>query len=88
VASEGGQDGNERVLIALDELVRADGAHFELVGVEQARVQLRLVIDDDACAECVVPRPLLEAIALDHVRAALPDVTSVAIDDPRERERA
>jgi hypothetical protein len=77
----------DAVVAALDELVRADGAHFELAGAvepDATEVRLRLVIDDDGCAECVVPRPILEAIALDHVRAALPTVTGVVIDDPRE----
>ena len=77
----------DAVVAALDELVRADGAHFELTGVVEPGatvVRLRLVIDDDGCAECVVPRPILEAIALDHVRAALPTVTAVEIDDSLE----
>jgi ribosomal 50S subunit-associated protein YjgA (DUF615 family) len=74
----------EAVTAALDELVRADGAHFELLHVHTDVVRLRLVIDDDACAECVVARPILEAIALKHIRTALPDVAAIEIDDPRE----
>ena len=74
----------EAVTAALDALVRADGAHFQLVDAAPEVVRLRLVIDDDACAECIVSRPILQAIALDHVRKALPDVAAIEIDDPRE----
>jgi 2-polyprenyl-6-methoxyphenol hydroxylase-like FAD-dependent oxidoreductase len=70
----------------LDDLVSADGARFELERWDDTTsvVRLRLVIGDDACAECVVPRELLETIALNRLRQAVPGVAAVTIVDPRE----
>ncbi len=74
----------------LDDLVSADGARFELErwDHEASIVRLRLVIDDDTCAECVVPQGLLETIAVNRLRQALPSVTlaAVTIVDPREAQ--
>jgi Fe-S cluster biogenesis protein NfuA len=68
-------------------LVQADGGDMELVGVDESdrTVSLRLVLDGVDCHECVMPRPLLEDIAGDMLRRAVPDVARVTIDDPRER---
>ncbi len=70
----------------LDDLVSADGACFELErwDVTTSVVRLRLVIGDAACAECVVPREVLETIALNRLRQAVPAVAAVTIVDPRE----
>jgi Fe-S cluster biogenesis protein NfuA len=81
----------DSVLTALEEirsLVRPDGADFELVTLDPATgaVNLRLVLDDASCRECVMPRPILEDIATSMVRKTVPDVARLSIDDPRERE--
>jgi NifU-like domain len=65
-------------------LVRPDGSDFKLVAVEGDKVHLSLLIDDASCAECVMPRPILEEIALGILRRSAPDVRQVVIDDPRE----
>jgi Fe-S cluster biogenesis protein NfuA len=74
---------------ALDEvraLVQADGGDMQLVDVDPAAgsVSLKLILEGASCEECVMPREFLEQIALDMLRRTLPDVATVAIDDPRE----
>ena len=71
----------------LDELVGADGAHFELDDWDAAiaTVRLRLVLDDDSCADCVVPRGLLETMALERLRRSEPAVARLELEDPREQ---
>jgi hypothetical protein len=81
------------VVSALEEirnLVRPDGADFELVTVDPAggSVQVRLVLDDASCRECVMPRGILEDIATSMVRRSVPDLARLSIDDPREYEGA
>jgi hypothetical protein len=72
-------------LAALQALVRADGSDLVLVGIDRARgrVDLELVIEDASCADCVMPRPLLEGVALDRFQGSAPWVTAVSIVDPR-----
>jgi hypothetical protein len=65
-------------------LVRPDGSDFELLGFDGGTVRLSLVMEDASCAECVLPRPMLEEIALGILRRTAPDVRQVHIDDPRE----
>lgn len=65
-------------------LVRPDGSDFELVGVDGGTVHLALLVEDASCAECVMPKPILEEMALGILRRSSPDVSTVVIDDPRE----
>jgi Fe-S cluster biogenesis protein NfuA len=67
-------------------LVQADGGDMELVGVDErgGTVSLRLVLDGVECHECVMPRPILEDIAVNMLRRSVPEVTAVTVDDPRE----
>jgi Fe-S cluster biogenesis protein NfuA len=76
----------ENALTAVRSLVQADGGDMELVGIDQSTrtVSLRLVLDGVECHECVMPRTLLEDISGDVMRKSVPDLTKVAIDDPRE----
>jgi Fe-S cluster biogenesis protein NfuA len=67
-------------------LVQADGGDMELVDVDEqgGTVALRLILDGVDCHECVMPRPILEDIAVNMLRRSVPDVTGVTVDDPRE----
>jgi Fe-S cluster biogenesis protein NfuA len=67
-------------------LVRADGGDLDLVGFDDAAgaVTLRLHVESASCAECILPRPLLEDIAGGILRRSVPAITQVTIDDPRE----
>jgi hypothetical protein len=72
---------------ALDELrglVQADGGDFMLLGVDGEVVSLQLVLEGANCVECVMPRELLEQIALDIFRRGGVAADAVSIDDPRE----
>jgi hypothetical protein len=76
---------------AVDEaraVVQADGADFELVGVddELGQVDLRLLLVEAGCAECVMPRQFLEGVVLDILHKAVPNVRAVRVDDPRVEE--
>jgi hypothetical protein len=72
-------------LTPLREILQADGGDVQFVGVEGTTAHLRLVLADANCAECVLPRPMLEDVALGLLQPAAPELTGVRIDDPRER---
>ncbi|MEZ5166843.1 MAG: NifU family protein [Acidimicrobiales bacterium] len=74
----------ESALVAVRDLVAADGGDVELAGVDGGTVELRLLLADAACAECVMPRSFLETVALDLMRGSVPGLEAVLIDDPRE----
>lgn len=61
------------------DILQADGGDIELVSFEGGTAQLRLILETAECAECVLPKPILEDVA-----AKLLGV-KVTIDDPRER---
>jgi hypothetical protein len=65
-------------------LVTPDGGEIELTQVDGANVQLRLVLENAHCIECVMPRPFLEQVALDVFRRNGAAADEVVIDDPRE----
>jgi NifU-like domain len=72
---------------ALDELrglVQADGADMTLTGVDGTTVNLQLVVETASCVECVMPRELLEQMALNIFRRNGAGADAVVIDDPRE----
>jgi len=68
----------------VQEVIRLDGADLELVGVEGDAARLRLVLEDAGCADCVMPRGVLEGIALQMMQPRVPGLSGVTIDDPRE----
>jgi hypothetical protein len=67
----------------LAEGLRADGADVLVERVATDRVELRLVLEDASCAECVMPVEVLEPLFLDAITTAGHDVATVAIGDPR-----
>jgi hypothetical protein len=71
-------------LAPVREVLQSDGGDIELVGVEGDTARLRLLLETAGCAECVLPRPLLETIALQMMQPLVPGLSAVAIDDPRE----
>ena len=66
-------------------LVRADGGDLLLEGWDEGEgvLRLRLALDTAECAECVMPQPVLEEIALGIARRHHAGIVRVAIDDPR-----
>jgi len=73
-------------LAAVAELLGPDGARVEVVGWDEAAatLSLRLELGSAECAECVVPRPLLDAMVLDSLRRHVPAMRAVTLDDPRD----
>jgi hypothetical protein len=72
---------------ALDELrglVQADGADMTVTGVDGSTVNLQLVVETASCVECVMPREILEQVALNIFQRNGVAVDLVVIDDPRE----
>jgi hypothetical protein len=73
---------------ALRDFLQADGADIELAGIEGGTMRFTLLLADARCAECVVPRPMLEAVALQLLQPLVPGLAAVAIHDPREGDAA
>lgn len=71
-------------LAPVQDMIRLDGGDLELVEVDEGTARLRLLLEDANCADCVMPRPVLEAIALQMMQPLVPGLSAVAIDDPRE----
>lgn len=65
-------------------LIRADGGDLRVTSAGPTTVNLELVLETANCAECIMPRPFLEQVALDVFRAAGAAVSAVVIHDPRE----
>jgi Fe-S cluster biogenesis protein NfuA len=79
----------DEVMSALESvrnLIRPDGGDFELVEVDDLAgvVRLRLVLRDAACAECVMPKAHLEAVALSMMQKRLSNLDAVSVEDPRD----
>lgn len=71
-------------LAGVRELVAADGGDIVIASVNDDELHLTLVLETAECAECVMPRPFLETVALDMLGAQLPGLSKVIVDDPRE----
>jgi hypothetical protein len=52
--------------------------------VATGTVRTRLVIETANCADCILPRQLLEEIVTGRLRRSVAGVQTVLIDDPRE----
>jgi hypothetical protein len=66
------------------ELVQADGGDMLLTSVDGGTANLRLVVENSNCVECIMPRDLLEQITLDILQRGGAGIDAVTIDDPRE----
>jgi Fe-S cluster biogenesis protein NfuA len=71
-------------LAPVREVLQSDGGDIEVVGVDGDTARLRLLLETAGCAECVLPRPMLETIALQMMQPLVPGLSAVVIDDPRE----
>lgn len=67
----------------LQSTMQADGTDVELLAIEDGTARLRLVFDPDACEECVVPKQVMETVALRLLGGADESIKRVEIDDPR-----
>jgi hypothetical protein len=76
----------EQAIGPLVEALRADGADAEVTGVRDGTVEIRLVLEDASCAECVMPAGVLEPLFLDAIVKAGEPAQRVRLDDPREAD--
>jgi hypothetical protein len=78
--------GLDAALAAVRELLGPDGADVEPAGWEpdHGRLRLRLVLESAECAECVLPRPMLDRVLLDTIRSHAAAVRELDVDDPRD----
>jgi hypothetical protein len=59
-----------------------EGVTVDLVDVDGGTYELRLVLDDAACADCLVPDPTLIAIATDALERHGETVRSMSVLRP------
>lgn len=73
-------------LEAVTAFLGPDGAHVvvESWDDDAGALSLRLELASAECAECVVPRPLLDRLLLDALRRHAPTIRVVHLDDPRD----
>ena len=71
-------------LATIREMLQADKSDLELLGIEDGTAHFKLLLNDPACAECVMPRSYLEPMILRHLQQTQPEVQRITLDDPRE----
>jgi hypothetical protein len=71
-------------LATIREMLQADRSDLELLGVDDGTARFKLLLNDPACSDCVMPRSYLEPMILRHLQSSRPDVHRVILDDPRE----
>ena len=84
-------DTMEAVTAALADLrggFQADGADLEVANISGNAVTVRLVITEETCLECIVPKAVLLQIVEHSVRKTCPQVQTVELIDPREATSA
>ena len=72
-------------LTPVREILQLDGGDIQLIALDDGTAHLRLLLETAECADCVLPKPMLEDVALKLLAPATPGLTAVVIDDPRER---
>lgn len=78
-----GQPVLARLVAELTVFVKGDGGELRLLASSGDCVTLELVVDGDSCAECILPKAHLEAVALRRITEEVPSVRRVIIKDPR-----
>lgn len=78
------RDATERVVEEIRDLVSADGGDILVVADADGELRIALVLPDESCRECVLPRAMLEQIAGDLATKHGATGVTVTIDDPRE----
>lgn len=68
----------------LQSALNADGVDLRLTSEQGGVVRFQLTLAGANCADCVLPRRMLQDVVLAALQPQLPFVTAVVIDDPRE----
>lgn len=75
----------EQALVDLRTGFADDGADLRVSAwPTPTSVEVSLVLGPDACLDCIVPKNLLEPMVSGTIRAAVPEIDTVTINDPRE----
>ena len=73
----------EQLKTSLTELVAQDGGAIELVQFTKNSIEFDLLLGDEGCADCVMPREFLERIIFEKAQSICKDLKSVTLNDPR-----
>lgn len=81
------QDVRSRVEQSLESLragLAGDGADLSVTGWPSAgEVEISLVLQPDACADCIVSTDMLHTMIDGVVRQAAPEIDQIRVSDPR-----
>lgn len=75
--------GLEAAIAAMKEALQADGADLEATALSGDVATVRLVVGPETCMDCIMPKEFIEEILLTEIRSHFPDITTVAVEDPR-----
>ena len=70
-------------ITVIRESLQADGADLEVTDVEGSSVNIRLILGEEVCQECIMPQNALAEMLLMSIQENLPSVTAVVLEDPR-----
>ena len=73
----------EQLKTSLTELVAQDGGAIELVQFTNDSIEFDLLLGDEGCAGCVMPKQFLERIIFEKAQSICKDLKSVTLNDPR-----
>lgn len=71
------------VLEPLRQRFQADGADLVVDGASDAEIQVRLVVTDETCLDCIMPTATLTRVEEQAVRERLPEAGRITFTDPR-----
>ena len=72
----------------LADALRADGADLVVRDADSQHITIELVVTDDACAECILPKDVLEVTIERTIGRSLGSTARVNLVDPRSQSSA
>jgi Fe-S cluster biogenesis protein NfuA len=73
----------EAVVEDLRPSLQANGGDLVFERYEEGIVHLRLELTDEACLDCILPKPILEQVVTQAAREREPGVLGAELVDPR-----
>jgi hypothetical protein len=70
-------------LAALRSGFQTDGADLLVESVTDGHVVIRLVVSDETCLDCIVPKAMLEGVLTTRLAQQVPGFEQVELIDPR-----
>ncbi len=78
----------EKGLEGLRKGLKADGADLLVQNLDEACIELSLVLGESACLECIVSTEILTAKVRTALGKILPQVPKILLHDPRKTDAA